>query len=120
MSGNPFSPEENSKSAVGLRFNDGKVRMELLCPVAMEGCASVLTLGAKKYADHNWQKGMSWGTVIGSLLRHVFKFMRGEDLDPETGLPHVDHIMCNAMFLSNYYRNHKSFDTRVKQKEASL
>ena len=97
------------------RKDAGKARMELLDPTALEGCAAVLTFGAKKYADHNWTKGMKWGRVIGSLLRHTAKFMGGEDVDAESGLPHVDHIMTNAMFLSNYYRKHKGLDDRVKE-----
>lgn len=109
----PFSAE-NTKSTVGLRFDQDKYRPELLCPIAVEGCAAVLTLGAKKYADHNWQKGMAWGRVIGCLLRHTFKFMAGQDVDSESGLPHVDHIMCNAMFLASYYRRHKAGDDRFK------
>lgn len=97
-----------------LRKDEGKARMELLDPIALRACAAVLTFGAKKYADHNWQKGMKWGRCIGSLLRHTAKFMSGEDLDSESGLPHVDHILCNAMFLSNYFRKHKAMDDRHK------
>ena len=105
---------EIAASPVGLRKDAGKVRMELIDPIAMEGLAAVLTFGAKKYADHNWAKGMKWSRVTGSLLRHLFKFISGEDNDPESGLPHVDHVLCNAMFLANYFRRQKSYDDRFK------
>lgn len=104
----------SNELGIAMRFDAGKERAELLCPVALTGVSAVLTFGAKKYADHNWAKGMAWGKVIGSMLRHTFKFMGGEDVDSESGLPHVDHIMCNAMFLSNYYRRHKDKDDRFK------
>lgn len=103
-----------------LRYDDNKPRVDLLDPIALEGTAAVLAFGAKKYADHNWQKGMKWSKVYGSLLRHIFKFMKGEDLDQESGLPHVDHIMCNAMFLANYYRQHTDKDDRFKQPTNNL
>lgn len=106
--------QEARATGTGMRFDAGKARMDLLCPIAMEGCAMVLAFGAKKYAEWNWAKGMPWSKVIGSLLRHTFKFMSGEDLDPESGLPHVDHLLCNAVFLSNYYRRHKMLDDRYK------
>lgn len=101
-------------SGVGVRKDEGKIRPELICPVAMEGLSAVLAFGAKKYADNNWAKGMKWSRVVGSLLRHTFRFMSGEDLDPESGLPHVDHIFTNAMFLSNYFRRQKAYDDRFK------
>lgn len=112
----------------GLRHDSGKTRLDLLCPIAMWGIGDVLTKGAKKYAPNNWTKGMPWSKVIGPLLRHLFLFMRGYELDKDenceecktnactnhTGLPHVDLIACNAMFLQNYYRRHKSLDDRLK------
>lgn len=98
----------------GLRYNKGKSRVDLLSPLAMMGTAAVLEFGSKKYAEGNWQKGISWRATIGCLLRHTFKFMMGEDIDPESGLPHVDHIACNAMFLQEYFRTRKSFDDRLK------
>ena len=98
----------------GLRYNKGKSRVDLLSPLAMMGTAAVLEFGSKKYAEGNWQKGISWRATIGCLLRHTFKFMMGEDMDPESGLPHVDHIACNAMFLQEYFRTRRSFDDRLK------
>lgn len=104
--------EKDSKS--GLRYDGDKPKMDLLSPIAIIGMSDVLTFGAKKYADHNWRKGMKWGRTIACLLRHTFKFMMGEDIDPESGLPHVDHIACNAMFLQEYFRTHKELDDRFK------
>jgi len=106
-----------NKKDRGLRFDQGKIRVDLLSPISMQGCASVLTFGANKYEEHNWRKGMKWSRVIGSLLRHTFLFMAGEDIDKESGLPHVDHIGCNAMFLQEYFRLHKNLDDRWKVKQ---
>lgn len=105
-------PKESSGA---LRKDDGKLPLSLLDPIALEGCAAVLAFGAKKYAPNNWQKGMAWSRVINSLLRHTFKLIKGEDIDEESGLPHVDHILCNAMFLSNFFRQHKDKDDRYKK-----
>ena len=96
----------------GLRFNEGKLRFDLIHPVAQTGLAKVLTVGAKKYAPRNWEKGMSWTTVVASAERHLNAFKRGEDYDEETGLLHIDHLQCNAHFLSTYYRTKPQFDDR--------
>ena len=96
----------------GLRFNSGKTRHDLLHPVAQEGIARVLTKGAEKYAPRNWEKGMDWSIVLASMKRHINAFETGEDFDPETGELHVDHIQCNAHFLSAYYKIAPQFDDR--------
>lgn len=96
----------------GLRYNEGKLRFDLLHPVAQEGIVKVLTRGAIKYEPRNWEKGMSWTSVIASLKRHLNAFERGEDYDPETGLLHIDHLQCNAHFLSAYYRIAPQYDDR--------
>lgn len=96
----------------GLRYNEGKLRLDLITPEIIKGIGEVLTKGAEKYADRNWELGMSWSKVIASLKRHLFAFENGEDYDKETGLLHINHILCNAGFLSTYYKNHPEFDDR--------
>lgn len=102
----------NSKEK-GLRFNEGKLRYDLLHPIAQKGIVKVLTKGSEKYAPHNWEKGMEWSTVVASLKRHLAAFESGEDFDKETGLLHVDHMQCNAHFLSAYYKIAPQYDDRI-------
>lgn len=87
----------------GLRFNNGKTRHDLVPAFAQEQYARVLTAGANKYADRNWERGMKWSIVLASMKRHILAFERGEDFDPETGQLHTAHIMCNAAFITEYY-----------------
>ncbi len=95
-----------------LRFNEGKLRYDLVHPKAHEGMVKVLTKGAEKYAPRNWEKGMYWSKVIASLKRHLASIEKGEDVDSETGLLHADHLQCNAHFLSAYYDIAPHFDDR--------
>lgn len=107
-----FLREMNKKETTAIREDTGKVRLDLISPIATIGTAQVLTYGASKYPLHNWRKGLQWSRCIGSLMRHLFKFMAGEDFDQETGLPHIDHVASNAMFLQEYFRTHKELDDR--------
>lgn len=84
----------------GTKYDQDKPMLNLIDPEAVEGLAAVLTFGAKKYAADNWRDGISNSRLIASLLRHLFAIMRGEYVDPESGLPHIDHVGCNWMFLS--------------------
>lgn len=98
----------------GTKADTGKTPCELLSPIALLGTSEVLAFGAKKYAPNNWRKGLAWGRITGAIMRHLFAFMRGEDLDPETSLPHVDHLGCEIMFLQELYRTRKDLDDRYK------
>lgn len=95
-----------------LRHNSGKTRHDLVPAYAQEQYARVLTKGAEKYTDRNWEKGMKWSKVLASMKRHILAYERGEDRDPETGELHVAHIMCNAAFLTEYYRIYPQGDDR--------
>jgi hypothetical protein len=99
----------------GLRYNQGKTRYDLLPAISIDELARVLTRGAEKYAERNWEKGMKWTTVLASLERHLYAIKRGEDYDPESGLLHSAHVMCNAMFLTEYYTTHPEYDDRPKR-----
>ena len=101
----------------GLRYNEGKPQWGLVDFDSLISMVRVLEYGKEKYDAHNWKKGLSYVSTIESMLRHIFSFLKGEDIDPESGLPHTGHIMCNAMFLDYYYNNKKNMDDRYEEKK---
>lgn len=96
----------------GLRDNQGKPRIDLAPSDAMIHVGKVLAMGAEKYNEHNWEHGMAYSKVIASLERHLKKFEAGLDIDDESGLHHIDHVLCNALFLSRYVRAFPEKDDR--------
>lgn len=98
----------------GLKYDQDKPRMDLLDPDALEGLAQVLTFGAKKYAEHNWRGGISYSRLIAAIHRHLAAIQRGEDIDSESGLLHVDHLGCCWMFLSYFVKHRPDLDDRWK------
>jgi hypothetical protein len=105
----------------GGRKDDGeKVRTDLYSVPAYLGTCRVLTFGAKKYAAWNWSKGILYMRIFGAILRHLFAWVTGEDNDPETGLPHLDHAACELMFLQHFTKDakYREYDDRPYGKVA--
>jgi len=96
----------------GTKYDKAKPRMDLLDMDALEGLAAVLSFGAEKYEPYNWRLGIVNSRLIASMLRHLSAIQRGEDLDPESGLSHIDHLGCNWMFLSYNYKQRPDLDDR--------
>lgn len=86
----------------GRKDDAGKLPYDLLPPDAVEEILKVLQFGANKYAPRNWEKGMKWSRCFAALMRHMWAFWKGEDLDPETGYSHLAHAGCCILFLLAY------------------
>lgn len=96
------------------RFSEGKIRHDLVAPWALNEIARVYTYGTIKYDDDNWWKGLKWKKdVFGCILRHIWKWFRGERDDDESGLHHLAHAAWNCMTLMEYERNNIGTDDRV-------
>jgi hypothetical protein len=102
--------------AEGVKHDQEKARMDLLSSKWLVGVSRVLTFGAAKYQAHNWRNGIGYSRLIGAAFRHLTAFNDGEDLDPESGLPHLWHLSCCIMFLSEMTEIHPELDDRWRQK----
>lgn len=99
----------------GIKNDSGKARMDLLPPDALDEVANILSFGAIKYGERNWENGFNYGRLIGAALRHIFAFMRGEDNDTETGRSHLGHAACCIlMLLALKLRGHGKDDRSVQ------
>jgi len=104
----------------GTKHDNGKPMMGLISGAFLTGLATVLTFGAKKYAAHNWRKGLAYSRVYDALQRHLVAYWAGEDMDPETGLSHLDHAACELMFLREFSETRKDLDDRYKKEAPAL
>lgn len=76
--------------------------------------ARVYGFGASKYEAHNFRRGYEWSKSFDAMQRHAFAFWGGEDLDPESGLPHMAHVAWHAFTLLSFMREHPDFDDRYR------
>ena len=111
---------DRDKAERALRYNSGKLEWSLVDFDSLEGLVRVLEYGKDKYARDNWKKGMPVTQVTESLMRHLFAFAKGEDLDPESGCRHISHVLCNAMFLEYILREKQHYDDRKQSNPDDL
>lgn len=91
-----LEPEEEP---LGMRFNTGKTRFDLIPQSWIRSLAQILTVGAAKYEPRNWEKGLSYSETLGSLHRHLNSWLSGERYDKETKCHHLGHVAWNALAL---------------------
>jgi hypothetical protein len=97
-----------------LKYDEGKPRWDLLPVYPLEQVARVLTYGVKKYDAENWRKGLSFKRSIGSIKRHLASFETRENIDPESQLHHLAHMICDGMMLLEHTVTHPELDDRAE------
>jgi hypothetical protein len=104
----------SNERGTAARFNTGKPAFDLVPLSALADCARVFDYGRAKYAEWNWAKGQPWSVPFACLMRHMAAWQAGEDLDPESGLPHLGHAMANLVMLSTFARTYREGDDRTE------
>ena len=108
-----------------VKFDQEKLRYDLIPPEVEHALAAVLTFGAKKYGDRNWEQGLAWNRVYAALRRHIAAWyaahLNGEyGTDPETGLSHLAHAACCIAFLLTYEARERGTDDRPCRSEEQI
>lgn len=111
----PIKPTA-SPAPGGQKFDGDKDEPSLLmqgCSRAVAGIVSVLSFGFQKYKQRNGWKEVPEAKrrYKDALYRHMAAFERGELLDPESGRPHLDHVACNSVFLSELHHAEGAYST---------
>lgn len=100
-----WADEDEPKPGAGFKADAGKDRWELLPLLPIIGVVKVITYGANgKYKDlpaDNWRR-LENGKMryYAAALRHIFKWVLGEKIDPESGLPHLHHALTCLVFVA--------------------
>ena len=106
--------EVRSVSSTGGEKGTKDERVDLIPPEALLKLARHYGIGARKYAAHNWRKGYEWSKSYAALQRHANAFWSGEDIDEETGSPHMAAVAFHAFTLLVFMDEQRQFDDRYK------
>jgi hypothetical protein len=109
----PFAPgtitmKIGEPVVLGRKDDSEKDRWDLLPWEQVGLVVKVLTRGAKRYGEDNWQQVKSARRrYMAACVRHLIAWWRGEVLDPDDGLPHLAHAICCLLFLMWFDREQR-------------
>lgn len=89
-----------------IKADTGKNMLSLIEPQFIIKLGEILTYGAKKYDVDNWKKCDDPRRYQDALLRHLYAYLDGELIDPESAIEHTASIAFNIMALQ-YFDNAK-------------
>jgi len=101
--------DTNPKDAIGSK----KLPLHLV-PSTLVAYASLGFLeGALKYGKYNWRvAGVRASIYLDALKRHVEAWQNGEEVEPETGVPHLSSALACLGILVDAKENDKLVDDR--------
>lgn len=86
----------------GVKFDDDKLRYDLVPAEAMEELVKVYTVGANKYGPLNYLNGICFSRILAAIFRHLWAWVMGEEADKETGLHPLAHVAWGCFTLITY------------------
>ncbi len=88
----------NPKQAYG----DLKIPLGLVPSTALILMGQAFKEGARKYGPYNWrEKSVESMTYLHATLRHVAAYIDGEEIDPESGNPHLAHALACLAIIAD-------------------
>ena len=113
LNANVPAPKAAPPATGGRKDDTGKARFDLIPVRPLRALADVYTIGARKYSDRNWERGIAWGRVFAALCRHAFAWWGGEQTDPVDGQHHLASVAWCALALIEYETTHPELDDRA-------
>lgn len=93
-----------------------KPPLELLPVRGLELAARAMEAGNNAaHKPNDWIQGRSRGRYFAKILRHLFKWWAGEDVDPKSGVPHLGHALADLLILLDNVIRDIGTDDRPQQ-----
>lgn len=84
----------------GKKYDEGKLRWDLLPIEEIEKVVEVITFGAEKYGENDWQKVDNFkNKYYAALMRHIVAWREGDKIDKESKKEHLAHAAACILFL---------------------
>lgn len=94
-------------------MQEGKGRCDLLPALALLRLARHYEAGANKYSARNWEKGIPISVMLDSGLRHLFKYLDGQN--DEDHLAAAAWNILGAMWMEEKKPELQDIPSRLKE-----
>src|SRR6185437_9190435 len=111
----PETGEVRVTSATGGAKGSKLARFDLIPPGPEIELAELYGKGGEKYEDRNWERGYPWHLSYAALRRHLAKFWKGQDRDPQTGTKEIICVAWHASALAEFMETQPECDDRPKR-----
>lgn len=99
---------------------EGKIPYEYLVWEVLADDAHVHKHGGDKYGIRNWRiDEIRASTYEGAIMRHFTAWARGQDLDPDSGKPHLTHLRACCAVVLDAQAHGKMLDDRNRAETKS-
>ena len=89
-----------------LKYDNEKLRWDLLPLEDIEDVVKVYTEGAKKYVPNSWQNLTDgYNRYKAAMFRHLLEYEKGNIIDEETGCKHLAQVVWNAIAMLHVSKN---------------
>jgi hypothetical protein len=89
-----------------LKYDNEKLRWDLLPLEDIEDVVKVYTEGVKKYAPNSWQNlPDGYNRYKAAMFRHLIEYEKGNTIDEETGCLHLSQVVWNAIAMLHVSKN---------------
>jgi len=91
-----MNKESNPKDACGVK----KVPLHVVPVQPLFELGLAMLEGARKYGAHNYRSiGVRASTYYDACMRHLMSWWEGEDIDPDSGVPHIIKAVAGLFVL---------------------
>ncbi len=108
-------PTERITSRTGGQKDKKLAQLGALDPLALLALAEIAGAGAEKYDRYNFLKGYDWSLSYDACQRHLNLFWAGDDLDEESGQPHLAHAAWHCLAMLSFHLRELGDDDRFVQ-----
>lgn len=103
--------------ADGVKYDEGKPLPGDLITIFNHGIimiSNLIAIGAKKYPEiDNWKRVKDGKRrYTNALMRHLLQHLSGDEIDKETGLPHIASVAWNALAVLELYLMDREKDVK--------
>lgn len=96
---NGYAAAKNETEFNTIKDKQHKPPIHLILWKPLRWLIKIRIYGSKKYPDAENYKKVDYLDWYDACMRHLIAWAEGERLDPESGLPHTAHALCNLCYL---------------------